>query len=260
MTEARPSARWAIMLGAVLSPFVTRQSLAADQAETEACLVASEQGQLARKETKYLHARAQFRSCAQGVCPQAVRRDCAQWLDELDNAQPSVILQARDAAGRDTSAVVVRLDGEPFVDRVDGRALDVDPGEHVFTFASKQGVVLEQRVIVRESEKGRTIVADFSTHRSVHVPSSTTSTRRSEERRIPAGSWALGAVGVVGIGIGSYLLISGRIRESELEAECQPRCPHDDVDAVRRRYWSGGIALGVGGLALGAAVVIALSP
>jgi len=233
--------------------------------EIDRCLAASEVGQLARKDTKYKKARESFRECARSTCPGAVSRDCTQWLHELDQAQPTVVLQARDADGRDTSEVTVFVDGELLATQLDGRALDVDPGEHVFRFETRDRTRLEQREIVRDSEKGRRLEADFAAlpgpRRRAPPPPATAATespRPTGSPKVPLGSWVLGVIGIGGVTAGSILLITGRIHETDkANSACAQRGTCEGVDAIRREYWAGGLALGIGAVALGAAVLAA---
>jgi len=252
----RPAvSEWVVAWAAVATLFVSTPSASADP-RTEQCLTASEQGQLSRKEAKYRSARASFRVCAQSDCPFAVRRDCVEWLGELDRAQPTIIVHAR-AEGRDASDVTVRIDGEVLTERLDGRAIEVDPGEHLLTFEStRRRARRDHRLVVRESEKGRWIEVDLTNERESPTQTTPASTP-AREPATPAIGWVLGGVGIAGIATATYLLVAGRIREADLAAECEPRCPHADVDAVRRQYWAGAIALGAGALALGAAIFVA---
>jgi len=231
----------------------------AESPSVEACLAANEAGQLAQKAAKYREARKQFSICAQSSCPAAVNQDCARWLDETERAQPTVIIQAREAGGRETSAVSVRIDDEIVAHHLDGRALAVDPGEHAFVFQAGAGQRIEQRHLVRENEKNRIIAVDFSTlPRSKPAPT-TAPTSPDRSRGVPVASWVLGAAGIAAAGVGAYFVVTGKKRETELADSCAPRCPHDDVDAVRFKYWGGGIAIGVGVAAIATAVVIAAS-
>ncbi len=98
------------------------------------CVEAYEQTQSLRKSASLRSARASALTCAQAGCPAVVKKDCAAWLTELDQSLPSVVLSARDKAGQETTAVRVFVDNEPLVERLDGRAVALDPGAHTFRF------------------------------------------------------------------------------------------------------------------------------
>src|SRR5262249_28263072 len=74
--------------------------VAADD-ETHACIVASDEGQRLRDDSHLTAARDQFIRCARDVCPAPIRKDCTQWLDDVEQRVPRVVLEARDAAGGD---------------------------------------------------------------------------------------------------------------------------------------------------------------
>src|ERR1019366_7525907 len=79
-------------------------------------------------------ARGQFLACASASCPALVRDDCAKRLDDVERAQPTIVFDAKDGAGRDVSMVTVTVDGHPLVDRLDGTSPRVDPGGHPLGF------------------------------------------------------------------------------------------------------------------------------
>jgi hypothetical protein len=68
---------------------------------------------------------------------------------------PTVVFLAKDATGNDVSAVRVTIDGAPLTDRLDGRALAVDLGEHLFRFEPGQGPVVTKKLVIHEGEKDR---------------------------------------------------------------------------------------------------------
>jgi hypothetical protein len=63
-----------------------------------------------------------------------------------------VVLAAKSAAGADLIDVQVTMDGNVLATKLDGLAIDVDPGAHTFVFATPNGPV-EQRVVVPEGAK-----------------------------------------------------------------------------------------------------------
>src|SRR5690349_12130436 len=79
--------------------------------EKVACVSASEQGQQLRDHAKLVDARDKFVQCARDECPSVVRKDCVQWLSEVTNSLPSVVLSAKDDAGQDVLEVRVTVDG-----------------------------------------------------------------------------------------------------------------------------------------------------
>jgi hypothetical protein len=84
-----------------------------------------------------------------------VRDDCTRRLDEVEKAQPTIIFEVKDAAGGDVTAVTVTVDGKPWTDTLDGKALAVDPGRHVFAFSVAGRAPFERTFALAEGEKGR---------------------------------------------------------------------------------------------------------
>jgi hypothetical protein len=152
--------RWAE--GLALTSLVLTQAQSAWAADpapdpTPACIQASDQGQSQRDAGKYRAARASFLQCARDECPAVVLKSCAGWLRELDDLAPTLVLDARDEQGGDLAEVTVTFDGATIASRLDGRPIEVDPGEHVIRFERVGSVALEQRIILRAGEKARVL-------------------------------------------------------------------------------------------------------
>ncbi len=122
------------------------------------CIAADTDGQELRRAGKLAEARDKLRLCADPACPSMVQGDCTTRLDELDRVQPTVVFQVKDASGADVSAVAVTVDGKPLVDRLDGTALPVDPGSHVFAFSAAGAAgqpPVTRTLVLFEGEKDR---------------------------------------------------------------------------------------------------------
>jgi len=91
-----------------------------------------------------------------------MQTDCASWLDAADRDLPSVVLSAKDASGGDALDVTVTLDAASTPTPLDGRALSLDPGLHIFHFERQGGRSVELRVLLREGEKARSVSAVFA--------------------------------------------------------------------------------------------------
>ena len=119
------------------------------------CVDSNSNGQALRLGGKLEAARRELQLCSDPECPSIVRTDCAQRVEELDRAQPTILFEVKDAAGTDLSAVRVTLDGRPLVDRIEGAALRVDPGQHAFTFTTSGSDPVTRTFVIREGEKNR---------------------------------------------------------------------------------------------------------
>jgi hypothetical protein len=158
MSVARPKARrvlsgvFALALLALASG--PRSARAVDQVAA-ACIKANEQAGPLRRAGKLRDARDQLRLCSAATCPVAVRKDCVAGAAQADADVPTVVFSVQDPDGNDLSAVIISLDGQPLADKLDGKALDVDPGEHVFRFESAGHPTVEKRFVIVEGEKNR---------------------------------------------------------------------------------------------------------
>ena len=101
---------------------------AASAASREDCTDSYTQAQKLRKQGKLVAARDELKICVQHDCPGLIVNDCAQWLDEVQSALPSVVPLATDEAGANLLDVKVSLDGAPLVNALAGQAIDIDPG------------------------------------------------------------------------------------------------------------------------------------
>ncbi len=188
---------WAVLLAAA--------PVAAVEPTTHECIVANSSGQDLRRAGKLHEARAHFAMCVASSCPGPVREDCAQRLDELDHAMPSIVFEVKDNAGADLTAVRVAIDGKQLAEQMGGTALAVDPGEHRFVFEAEGTPALERTVVVREGEKNR--------HEAVVLGVLPRAARAGKTSDAPAwgGQRTIGVViggaGVVGLVLGSVFAV-----------------------------------------------------
>lgn len=232
-------------------------------ATKEACVAAYDETQTLRQAGSLRSARDKALACSQEQCPAIVKKDCAQWLGEIDAALPRVSFAVKDAAGQDTSAARVFMDGKLLLERLDAAAVPVDPGERLFRIEIEGQEPREQRVIVREGEKGRVIEVSFATAGASEGggPAPMQLEERGDGGGIPAASWVLGGVGVVGVGLFATFGALGLSEKSDAEdpsTGCAPSCTDDEVDSIRTKFLVADVSLGVGVAAIGAAVIVAL--
>src|SRR5579864_2251399 len=96
------------------------------------CLASSDASLKLGREHRLREERAQLLICAATDCPVVIRNECIRRVDEVNAAIPTLIFEAKDAAGNDLSAVKVTMDGEVLAQSLDGTALSIDPGLHTF--------------------------------------------------------------------------------------------------------------------------------
>jgi hypothetical protein len=232
--------------------------------ERQACADAYVEAQRLKKDGKLLAAREALVTCARDACLAAVKKDCVGWLDEVNAALPSVVIVALGPDGAETTAVRVFVDGEPFAEQLDGRARELDPGEHRLRFEHAGAPAREQKLLLREGQKHREIRVSFrSAPARADAPAAAadaTPPGPDEPAPIPVAAWVLGGVGVAAIAGAGFFWLSAEGKKGELDdSGCAPRCDEADVDAVRRQRLFGDIALGVGVASLGVATYLVVS-
>ena len=255
-----PLARWVRpALGAVAITLLSSSYAGAQDQSAEKLLCIDKHGeaQVLRRDGKLLKTKEALLVCSREVCPGAVRDDCGGWLGEIEHATPSIVLSARSKNG-DEAAVHVTVDGQPFATDLDGKAVPIDPGSHVFRFELPPYEPVEERAILREGEKGRAITVFFGPQPEAAIaPPAPAPLRPVEMRRpVPLSVYVLGGVAVVGTGLFAGFGASGLSRKSSLSTSCAPFCSSSDVSGVRTRFLVGDISLGVAVVAAATAVVL----
>lgn len=196
------------------------------------CAAANEAAQDARSAGRLREARASLAICTAATCPGPIREDCAQRLKDVEAAIPSVVFVVRDTGGHDLSAVRVTMDGEPLLQKLDGAAIAIDPGEHHFGFESEGLVDAESSVLVREGESHRQVSVVL---KSAAAPEPTEAPVAIAPRRPNAPEIApmidgstrralglsIGAAGVAGVVVGSVFgILAKSTYDRALKTEC----------------------------------------
>jgi hypothetical protein len=249
-TSTRPRIGLALAGLSALAALSLRGAARAD--DVDACAGASEQGQDLRDQGHLRAARAQFVTCAAQRCPAVVQKDCAEWLAAVDDALPTVIVHAHDGAGRDLTEVRVTVDGEVIAERLDGRALPVDPGEHTFRFSAAGAPEQSRKLVLHEREKGRPVEVVLG------APPPPPPVGTARPFAVPAPAWVLGGVSLAAFGALAAFGVSAKTAVDDMRASCAPGCPESRVDDARRDMIAANVALGAGVLALGAAAVLVI--
>jgi hypothetical protein len=253
-------------------------------AHAQTCASSYKDAQDKEKVGHLVEARELYSSCAKQTCGQFLLNECTTRHARLDSDIPSVVLVATHKSGKPYLHVQVTLDGEPFASGLDGRSLQVDPGPHEFVFTTKNGVLATEKVLILQGDRNRRILAslprkpraeadadvalptetetthdeatDLAPHALTRQPSSAPTEPPKEEphsKGVPALSWVLGGVAV--LGGGSYAVFSswGKKDNQVLQEQCAPACQQSSVDRVKQRFLVADISLGVGVAALGGA-------
>ena len=227
---------------------------------TAECLDASEKAQQLRSDRKLVEARTELAHCVREACPRLVRRDCLQLMDEVKASLASVVLAVRDASGIDVPDVRVALDGKP-AERLDGKAILLDPGPHKLRVEPGGSVAVEQDLVVREGEKNRLVTIELPARspQAADVPPRADQARRGTSARERAAV-AVGLASLLAIGVGATF---GALAIHE-RAKSDRECPNDVCTALGVSYndqaitsaWFADFGIGLG--VIGAAVAVYL--
>jgi hypothetical protein len=177
----------ATLLAFALGATTTTASYA--EIDKQSCIAAYDQGQRAKLSGELLHARVALAVCAGEGCAESFRSECAQWLDDVNRAMPSVVISVRGKDGNDKTHVRVFADGKLIAEHLDGKAIEMDPGEHDFLFEAAGEDIPEQHVLVMEGQKARPIVA------SARVPVLASVVTRP----MPVAGWVSGGLTVASL-------------------------------------------------------------
>jgi hypothetical protein len=128
---------------------------AAADATKERCVDSNTKAQSLRRQGRFAEARDALRECGDPSCPSLVRDDCAERLDALNRAQPTMILDVKDQDGNDLSGIRLTVDGRVVADPLGGTPVAVDPGEHSFLIESPGRSPLTRTFVLKEGEKDR---------------------------------------------------------------------------------------------------------
>jgi hypothetical protein len=216
----------------------------------EACAGAAREAQSLRGAGKYARARGSFAACGAEECPDAVRAFCVKTLQKVDEEAPTVVIVARDGAGREIADVGVWVDGARVAERIDGRPLPLDPGSHRLRFERVGSPAVEREVFVRVGEKARPIEILIGSS-SKAVPQPEPPERTSS---VPTVSWVLGGVSLVALGGFGYFGVRGWSQRSDLADDPCRATSTCDATSVRTSWYVADASLVVAVLAMGGAV------
>jgi len=225
--------------------------------EREQCASAADQAQQLRDEGKYRRAREQLLVCARDVCPGPIKRDCHEWLSQLEANVPTVVFAARDG-NRDLVDVKVYVDGALVAERLEGRPVQMDLGPHTVRF-EYQGQSKEETVVIGAGQKSRNIAVTFGASPPAGGGAPPPPARAGEgggSSIVPA--LVVGGIGIAALGSFAIFGLSGKGDVDDLQA-CKPRCNESDVDSARTKLIVADISLGIGVVALGVATYMFLT-
>ena len=254
-----------------LSIVIAGWTARAAEPTTADCLDASEKSLTLRNQHMLRESRDRLLICSAASCPADIRDECVRRVGEVNASMPTLVFDAKDAAGNDLVAVKVTMDGQPVADRLDGVALSIDPGEHAFTFETDGQPPVQKKLVLREGEKNRheriTLGVTAASappaaakpvlpqSQETSAPSESTPTRIGTQRILAIVS---AGIGVVGLGLGIGYGLSARSKHDEAQKACPGVCTDQHgVDLWNQASSAGnlstvGFIVGAAGLAGGA--------
>jgi hypothetical protein len=270
------------ILAAATALLATRGARAADPTTAD-CVSATEASFKSGNEHKLRAERSQLLTCASSSCPSDIRKECVRRVQELSQQIPTIIFGAKDASGADLSAVRVTMDGEVLAERLEGTALSIDPGEHMFTFETAGRPTVTKTLVIQQAQKDRREVVTFATPTvapspvlpsptpappptNILVPTTTTSPPTSTASGHGLGMQKIlalvaGGVGVVGVGVGTAFGVVAMSKKNDAQNACPTGSCATQADA---NLWSDAGSAGnvstaafvLGGVALAGGVVL----
>lgn len=255
----------------------------------QVCAAAYEKTQSLRESGQLRDARLQAIACSAPTCSTYVTKDCLQWVIEIDAILPTVVFTAEDGAGADAVAVRVTLDGQKVTEKLDGKAVSLDPGEHVVRFEMAGADSIELKVLIRQGEKNRRLSVSFKkvfhptppaqpliapppTPTVLTAPEPDAAPKSAPRRGgVPVWAWVSGGAGVVALGVSAGFGASALGAQSKLVTACggdPALCPkHTEAETrpladqrdLNRNVFLGLAAAGVVGISV-AVIGIATAP
>ncbi|MBI3203456.1 MAG: hypothetical protein HYZ29_18100 [Myxococcales bacterium] len=222
------------------------------------CISASEDGQLAKVKGQLRAAREKLLACAEKTCPGAIRKDCETGLAELERLTPTLVFGAKDGAGKDLVDVKVSFDGTVLVERLDGKAVEVDPGQHTLVFETPGLPPHEEKLVIREGEKARVVLVTLAKKPAAAPKPKPTP---PADARPTTATWVVGGVGAAALAGAGIVGLVALQKRSSLYDSCGKAgtCSEGEVDSVYRLYDVSYVAAGVGGALLATSVVMYLT-
>ena len=232
--------------------------------ETRACVAASTQGQTDRDEGHWLAAREQLRACSNEVCPAIVRSSCREWLAQLEQRMPSVLVRVHETGQQGELEASLTIDGVRF--ELTEEPIPLDPGTHLLAVLAPGWLPVQRSFLLASGEQARVLDVQLprrteagapallpdrepaSAPEGVPPPPATGAAAAAGPAQfsVPGAAWVLGGVGVAGL-VG-FAILESKVKSQlhELQHECAPSCSTAQRDSGQRKVLLADVLLGVG--------------
>ena len=216
-------------------------------------------------EPHLLHARELLRKCASSTCQPWMVAACTHSLTEVERRIPTVVLIARSAgrpiieagvqeAPRETSSPG-ETEGRWLTHRLDGRSVEIEPGERELVLKLPSGTEIRKRFIVEEGARLQRL--DFDVPDSAVPPGDVQARVAPQAAPSRSPAW-LGTAGVIttatGIGVLALGSTFGIVAWSERDsANCDARglCDPEPLRRANSASTVSTVGFVVGGTLLG---------
>ncbi len=254
--------RWVVScfaLGLALAASSSRAA-APPTARSEQCASAAEDGQRLQTSGKLLDARERFVSCAQSACPRRVQTDCIRWLEQTDEALPTLVVRLARAEGEELTSGDVRLDGRP-IHPFDGLPIRLDPGPHKLE-AEVGGATTSTTFVAVQGEKRKLVKLTMAPAPARAKAGAVPTQPAPWVTPVRWPGWTLALGGVALGGAGGVLWGLGRSEHDALASSCGQTgtCAESSTRASQTKLVVGDVLVVTGVVALGLGIYFLVRP
>lgn len=216
------------------------------------------EAQQQRRAKKLIEAKASMRECAMSECPTMIQQDCLNWIQSIDEQTPSIVFSI-EADGKPVTDAKVTIDNRE-ADASAGIAVPLNPGPHTYVVSKPPYEPQSGSLNILEGQRYRIFNVRFERQQpATPQPPPGLSGKTETVRPVPAGTWVLLGVGVLGAGAFASMGLMGKAQEEDLKDVCSPNCTDHDTLSMRSLYLGADIAAGVGAAAFIAAGIVFLA-
>jgi len=224
------------------------------------CMAAHHNAQELKQKDMLVEAQQQLVTCSSASCPGAIITDCGNWITDLEQRTPSMVLEVK-IDGKPADEAKVFVDQKPVTDW--SHAITVNPGRHVVRAEAPSFEPSEQTILLPEGQRMRLVSIEFKSPLPAApapkpqplAPDTTTPANRPT----PVVVYPLLGLGIAGLAsFGAFALV-GKSKQSDLENTCQGHCTDDDLSSMKTSYLIADISGAVGVVSLIAAAAVYFS-
>lgn len=224
------------------------------------CAAAYQSTQAARRDGHLVRARREALACAAAACPAHLVRDCTTAAAELEALIPTVIIDVQSEDETKIADATFTIDGETERHPAGGRALAVDPGQHIVHVVAPGWQPGTVRFTSSERERDLRVVVTLA-RTPAAVAAKPTTQPASPDDGEPMLAYVAAGVGGFALAGAAFFGWQGLgIRRDLNELGCKPNCPSAQVDEMRTDFLLADILLGTSLVSLAGALYLFLAP